>query len=302
MKTAVADYSPRLKASCAGDCFGPTGFYDALLLDKDEDVWKSVFLKKLTFKKLIFIAAEVIVQFPPKDEASPKARISDKITSALKQAILNGVYKPGDKFSPEAEIALQYGVSKVSAREALRELESEGLIVKKRGIFGGSFVAEPGAEKMVDVVNNAFLFGGVTVTDLAEFRQILEPGLAKLAAERRTEKDLAIMEEYIEAIHLSIERGDPDQTKAIGFHKLVADACHNRFISGLMEALVHVFQQVLAKEPDLETARKDIQFNELFYKHIKDREGDKAQQVMKDHFDTLEEIIRQRRKNGDTIT
>lgn len=235
-------------------------------------------------------------------DLSPKKRISDRIKSDLKQAILDGVYKPGDKLSPEVEIAQQYGVSKVSAREALRELESEGLIVKKRGIFGGSFVAEPGAQKMVDVVTNAFLFGGVTVTDLAEFRHILEPGLARLAAKRRTENDLAVMREYITAIHLSIDKGDPDQTKAIGFHKLIADACHNRFISGLMEALVHVFQQVLDKEPDLETARMDIRFNELFYEHIKAGDGEKAEVVMKEHFDALEEIIRQRRENGETIT
>ena len=215
---------------------------------------------------------------------------------------MDGVYKPGDKLSPEIEIAKEYGVSKVSAREALRELEIEGLIVKKRGIFGGSFVAEPGAEKMVDVVSNAFLFGGVTVTDLAEFRQILEPGLARLAAKRRTESDLAVMEEYIAAIHLSIEKGDPDQTKAIGFHKLIADACHNRFISGLMSALVHVFQQVLDKEPDLDTARKDVRFNELFFEHIKARDGEKAELVMQEHFNALEEIIRQRRENGETIT
>lgn len=235
-------------------------------------------------------------------DVSPKKRISDKIKSDLKQAILDGVYTSGDKLSPEVEIARQYGVSKVSAREALRELESEGLIVKKRGIFGGSFVAEPGTDKMVEVVSNAFLFGGVTVTDLAEFRQVCEPGLARLAAARRTEDDLAAMAEYITAIHLSIEKGDPDQTKAIGFHKLIADACHNRFIGGLMDAVVHVFQQVLDKEPDLETARKDVRFNELFYQHIKARDGEKAELVMKEHFDVLEEIIRQRRKNGETIT
>ncbi|TKB09704.1 FadR/GntR family transcriptional regulator [Desulforhopalus sp. IMCC35007] len=233
---------------------------------------------------------------------APRKRISDTIKSDLKQAVLDGVYKPGDKLAPEVEIAKQYGVSKVSAREALRELESEGLIVKKRGIFGGSFIAEPGADQMVDVVSNAFLFGGVTVTDLAEFRQLLEPGLARLAARRRTENDLAIMEEYIKAIHLSIEKGDPDQTRAIGFHKLIADACHNSFISGLMGALVHVFQKVLDKEPDLETARKDVRFNELFYQHIKSRDGEKAEAVMKEHFNALEEIIRQRRANGETIT
>ena len=222
-----------------------------------------------------------------------KERISDQIKTILKQGILDGHFKPGDKFPPEVEIARQYGVSKVSAREALREMETEGLIQKKRGIFGGSFVAEPGSEKMVDVVSNSFLFGGVTVTDLAEFRQILEPGLAKLAAERRTDQDLAAMEQCIEDIQISIEKGEPDQTKALGFHLLIADACHNLFISSLMEALVNVFQQILAKRPDFETAKQDIQYNQLFYKYIKARDGKKVQKIMANHFDTLDEIIKQ---------
>ncbi|MCD4674416.1 MAG: FCD domain-containing protein [Desulfobacula sp.] len=221
-----------------------------------------------------------------------KERISDQIKFLLKQSILDGHFKPGDKFPPEVEIAQKYNVSKVSAREALREMETEGLIQKKRGIFGGSFIAEPGSEKMVDVVINSYLFGGISASDLAEFRRILEPGLAKLAAKRRTSEDLAAMEKCIEDIDVSIKEGHPDQTKAIGFHRLIADACHNRFISGLMEALVTVFQQVLAKTPDLETAKKDIQYNRLFFKYIKERDGKKAEQVMTEHFDTLDEIIK----------
>lgn len=222
-----------------------------------------------------------------------KERISDQIKSILKQAILDGHFKPGDKFPPEVEIAQKYNVSKVSAREALRELETEGLIQKKRGIFGGSFVAEPGSEKMVDVVINSFLFGGITAKDLSEFRRVLEPGLAKLAAERRTGEDLAAMELCIQETILSIEAGHPDQTKALSFHRLIADACHNPFISALMEALVSVFQQVLAKSPDLESAKKDITYNRLFYQCIRERDGQKAEDVMAEHFDTLDEMIDQ---------
>lgn len=223
-----------------------------------------------------------------------KELISDQIKSILKQSILNGNFKPGDKFPPEVEIAKQYNVSKVSAREALKGMETEGLIQKKRGAFGGSFIAEPGSEKMVDVVINSYLFGGITASELAEFRRILEPGLAKLAAQRRTNKDLVAMEECINEVDESIKRGQPDQTKAIGFHRLIADACYNRFISALMEALVKVFQQVLAKSPDLKTAKKDLQYNKLFLKYIQERDGEKAQIVMADHFDTLDEMIRKK--------
>ena len=205
-----------------------------------------------------------------------KERISDQIKSILKQSILDGEFKPGEKFPPEVEIAQKLKVSKVSAREALREMEAEGLIKKKRGAFGGNFIAEPGSEKMVDVVVNSYLFGGITATDLAEFRRILEPGLARLAAMRRTDQELDAMEQCINEVDESIKNGRPDQTKAIGFHCLIADACHNRFISSLMEAVVKVFQQVLAKAPDLKTATKDLKYNKLFLKYIRERNGEKC--------------------------
>ncbi len=76
-----------------------------------------------------------------------KERVSDQIRAVLKQAILDGHFKPGDKFPPEVEIAAKYRVSKSSAREALREMEAEGLIQKKRGVFGGSFVAARGRKR-----------------------------------------------------------------------------------------------------------------------------------------------------------
>ncbi len=230
-----------------------------------------------------------------------KSRKSDQIKEMIKQEILDGTYKAGDKLPPEAEIARQLGVSKVSAREALRGLETEGLIEKRRGIFGGSFVSEPGPERLMTVVANAFQFGELSVNSLKEFRQILEPGLAELAAERRTDEDLRTMEEYLQAIRVSIDRGEPDQTRAVGFHCLIANATHNDFISALMKAVMRVFQQVLDREPDLKTAEKDIRYNELFYEHIKNRDGVKARQLMKEHFDTLEKIIEQRRRKGDSI-
>ncbi|MDT8379125.1 MAG: FCD domain-containing protein [Desulfotignum sp.] len=228
------------------------------------------------------------------DAVIRKERVSDQIRTVLKQAILDGYFKPGDKFPPEVEIAAKYRVSKASAREALREMEAEGLIQKKRGVFGGSFVAAPGPEKIMDVVTNAYLFGDVTASDLAELRRILEPGLAALAADRRTEDDLAAMADCIDRVAQSIDNGAPDQTLAISFHTLIADACHNPFISALMASLVHVFQQVLAKTPDLETARQDLAYNRLFYKCIRDRDKARAARVMADHFDTLDEIIQKK--------
>jgi len=228
-----------------------------------------------------------------------KGRISDQIKTILKQAILDGHFKPGDKFPPEIEIAQQYNVSKVSAREALRGMEAEGLILKKRGIFGGSFVAEPGSEKMADAVNNSYLFGGITATDLSEFRRVLEPQLIRLAAERRTDEDLSAMEHCLEEIEACIREGQPDQTTAIHFHCLIANACHNPFISSLMAAMVSVFQKVLAKTPEYGNAVKDFEYNRRFFECIRQRDGEGGALVMKEHFDTLDELIKENMSRTD---
>ena len=63
-------------------------------------------------------------------------RVSDQIKDNLKSAILRGEFKPGDKLPREDQIAASFKVSKVSVREALRDLEGEGIIEKRRGAFG----------------------------------------------------------------------------------------------------------------------------------------------------------------------
>lgn len=228
-------------------------------------------------------------------------RLSDQVKDVLKQAIFDGQFKPGDKLPPEDQLAEKFNVSKVTAREALREMESEGLIEKRRGIYGGSFVAEPGSEKMGDLVINYYRFGGLTPEELVEFRQILEPQLAALAAERRTDEDLEAMQENIQEVEEAIKKGKPYQAKGIDFHRLIGNACHNRLISAVMEALVKVFLEILSKVPmTLEDAWGDLEYNKKFYEFLLNRQEQEARELMVTHFNTLTEII-ERSKKSDAI-
>jgi len=224
-------------------------------------------------------------------------RLSDQIKDILKQAILDGQFKPGDKLPPEDRIAEKFNVSKVTAREALREMESEGLIEKRRGIYGGSFVAEPGSEKMGDLVINYYHFGGLTPEELVEFRRMLEPALVALAAERRTEEDLKAIRTNIEEVEKAINTGKPNQAKGIDFHRLIGNACHNRLISAVMDALVKVFLEILSKVPmTLEDAKGDLEYNKKFYEYLLQRKGNEAQKLMITHFQTLSKIIERSKK------
>ena len=227
-------------------------------------------------------------------------RLSDQVKHHLKQAILDGKFKPGDKLPPENQIAEMFKVSKVTAREALREMETEGLIEKRRGTHGGSFVARPGSEILGQVVNNYYRFGGLTPEELVEFRQILEPSFVALAAERRTEEDLKAIKANIEAVEASISQGRQNQSKSIEFHRLIADACHNRLISAVMEAMVQVFLEILSKVPfTLEDAKGDLEYNKKFYDYLLHGKKEEARKLMVIHFNTLTEILERLKKESD---
>jgi GntR family transcriptional repressor for pyruvate dehydrogenase complex len=228
-----------------------------------------------------------------------QARISDQIRDELKRMILEGELKRGVKLPTEEQLAGQLTVSKVTLREALRNLETDGLIEKRRGTRGGSFVACPGTEKMGEWVINYFRIGMITPEELVDFRQTLEPALVALAAERRTDKDLRAIKAVIDEIEKGIRRGKASTPKAVEFHRLIGEACHNRLISMVMEALVKVFEEILAKIPlTLEDATYDLKHCKKIYGYLVQGRKKKAQDLMVDHFKTLAKIIA-RDKKGD---
>ncbi|RLC22732.1 MAG: hypothetical protein DRH93_09135 [Deltaproteobacteria bacterium] len=230
-----------------------------------------------------------------------KEKLSNQVKEVLKQAILEGKFKPGDKLPPETQLVDQLKVSKVTIREALNEMESEGLIEKRRGIYGGSFVAQPGFDKIGQVMNNFYQFGGLTPEELVEFRQILEPQLVAIAVERRTTEDLEAMKKNIQEVEAAINKGRPDQAKGIYFHCLIANACHNQLIGAIMSALVNVFLEVLSKVPmTLEDARGDLEYNKKFYEFMLNGQKQEARELMVTHFKTLMDII-ERSKNEDIV-
>jgi GntR family transcriptional repressor for pyruvate dehydrogenase complex len=229
----------------------------------------------------------------------PRPRLSDQIRDELKRKILHGDLKRGVKLPTEEQLAGQLKVSKVSVREALRNLETEGLIEKRRGIYGGSFVAHPGSEKMGEWVVNYFRVGMITPEELVDFRQALEPALVALAVERRTDRDLRAIKAIIEEIEKGIRRGKASTPKAVEFHRLIGDACHNRLISMVMEALVKVFEEILARVPlTLADAKYDLEHCKRIYDTLLHGEKRKAQDLMIDHFKTLAKIIEREQKGG----
>lgn len=219
-------------------------------------------------------------------------RLSDRINRLLRLAIFEGELKPGDKLPPEEQIAKDLKVSKVTVREALGQMEAEGLIEKRRGIYGGSFVAEPNPSKISETIGTYIRWAAITPEQLAEFRMLLEPLIAALAARNRTEEDLAAIRENIEEYQSQLAVGNAERSIAIEFHRLVADACHNPMISAVMAAVADVFDEVIDRvlftTADI---RVDLDYCRRLYDCLVHQRVKEAETVMVDHFQVLLDII-----------
>lgn len=117
-----------------------------------------------------------------------RPRLSSEILARLQQGIRDGVLNVGDKLPSERELAESMGVSRNSVREAIRALEALGVIEVRHG--DGTFIREPDVASLLGPYFDVLHEKGTFLKEVLEFRRLLEPSLAHLAAERATDDDL----------------------------------------------------------------------------------------------------------------
>ncbi len=165
------------------------------------------------------------------------AKGPETLAGMLRDSILSGEIAPGAAFAPERRLVEQTGLSRATVREALRILETEGLVVSRPGRNGGARVRpfnDDGVAKAVQVLIRGLRVDAAT---LRETREVLEGATARLAAERRTAADLA----EIAAIGARLEAAIDDVPRLAEenaqWHLAVAKAGHNPLLTAFMKSI-----------------------------------------------------------------
>lgn len=167
---------------------------------------------------------------------------SDVLAERLKREILSDAYQPGASLPTERELVTATGLSRGSVREALRILETQGLVLTRAGRYGGTTVSQPTDDHLSNHINLYAKGRSVPLSALVEVRLALEPMVAWLAAERRTEADLVNLRAIAERIN---QAADSDLNafleENVNWHDALAVASHNDLlrafatsVSGLM--------------------------------------------------------------------
>src|SRR6266851_3407107 len=123
-------------------------------------------------------------------------RIYEEIVRQIRTLISEGKLKSGDRLPPERDLAERFRVSRASVREALRSLESMGLIEIRLG--EGTFVREISVDSLIEPLALVILTQREAVGELFEARRLLEPPIAGLAARRSTKEEVQEMERILE--------------------------------------------------------------------------------------------------------
>lgn len=165
----------------------------------------------------------------------PKA--SDILATRLRELIVKGQITPGSFLPTERDLVAESGLSRTSVRDALRVLESEGLITTKVGRTGGSMVTLPGRASVARSVELFVRTHGIRLESLLECRVAVEPTLARLAAKRRTEAQLAEMESLHEQFVASVDDVASYKNINLDWHLAIARASGNEPLMALMEAI-----------------------------------------------------------------
>jgi DNA-binding FadR family transcriptional regulator len=172
------------------------------------------------------------------DKVNRGPHLSTLVASSISREIAQGRLKPGDQLPTEQQLAQTFGVSRNVVREAIARLRSEGRIWSQQG--RGAFITdEPNATVLT--IDYDALQQSAAFRSLFELRGILEVQAAALAAQRRTDEDVAAMRDALETM-TNVPYGSVMWLKTdLEFHKTVAAATGNAY---MVQFLVFVSERV----------------------------------------------------------
>lgn len=221
-----------------------------------------------------------------------QARASGEIVSQIERAIFAGQLSPGDRLQSERELAEEFGVSRITVRDALRVLEARGLIRVKVGASGGAFVTESNVDNVSESISTMILLRRMTLSELAEARTVVEAATADLASQRWGAEQLGRLEETVERGRRVVREGAPHTEASMEFHVALAEAARNELLTATVRSYRDLLMQTLHDMRDVKSARTTQKAHEEIIEAVRRRDGEGARRLMVTHLEDFEKRLR----------
>jgi len=228
----------------------------------------------------------------------------DSVTQLLilkfQEMLREGVLTQGTRLPPERELAAHFNVARSSLRQALKVLEIMGVITQKVG--DGSYLNTDTSAVLSVPMEFLFLLDDTSVEELTELRLLMEPGLARLAAQRASADDIALLRKSIK----DLESSSNDKLKLVSsdllFHRAIFVASKNRAASSLFQTIHRAMAKMILVTSQLVELEHTLSFHKPIMRAIEQRDGELAASLMADHLkDATVLLINEKTKQKDML-
>lgn len=219
-------------------------------------------------------------------------RASELVAERLRSLILAGTIAEGQNLPPEKELVLQLGVSRATLREALRMVESEGLITTKTGPKGGATVQRPGGANLTRSLALLLQLEETPFHVLLEARRLLQPICADLASQRITPQELQELENWLGVMRENLEDIPTYLQGQVSFHIGIISAAHNDVLRLYTTSVGELISAQTARVGLSLPARKTgLKAAESILEAIKEGNGTLAARRVEAHLRAFEAVL-----------
>ena len=221
------------------------------------------------------------------------------VEEQIRSAIFKNYYKPGDKIPTERELSSMFNASRSSIREALRSLEKSGLIIKKTGMHGGSFVNKIDSLPLINGFKDLYQLGQISQEEISQARLMFEPAVTFEAAKKAEKKDI----ELLKMIHKNREdtllSGVAQNIHYSNFHVAIAEITGNRVYAIIMEVLTEMHASINSYiKMDMKAKKAIIDQHLAILKEIENHNPEMAGKKMRNHILYMKKEIARLEKNN----
>ncbi len=231
----------------------------------------------------------------------PKLRVpkaAEVLASHLRQQIIRGQIKEGDRLPTEQRMLEQFGVSRSTLREAFVLLEAEGLISVSRGARNGALVHLPNVKAASRQMNFIMQANNVTLDDVYRSLGIFEPAVVRVLAEIATKADVRALRDQVDKMRDAVKDDHAFGELAAQFHKTLAERAGLKSIALVMELLADVVgayvESASSSQPrqlNIAAKNKSIRAREKLVDLIEKRDADAAEMLWRTHFEITREVM-----------
>jgi len=213
-----------------------------------------------------------------------KVTATEAIVESLKERIRTGEFNPGDQLPSEQVMLKEYGVSRLTLREALARLAALGIIRVQHG--KGAFVAE---NISISALDNVLIplfpnYDAARMQDLVEARNLIESEVAARAAEVRSEEDVQLLQELLDYDDEILQNPELFAGRDYDFHMALVSIAGNQFFIVMYRALYQQIKSFLVQyAQSIEDRREAMNRHRPILEAIINQNVEEARILAKEH-------------------